>query len=76
MERIKFELTEQETIDAHKWMEEHKKVCKYSFHNGNLPATGEHYYYKIIPGGLGPSVEIGCLYCKKAHKNITDVNCW
>ena len=75
MENINFRLTENETQSAKDWMNEHKKTCSHSFQNGNLPATGEHYYYKIIPGGLGHCVSIGCLYCK-VEKDITDFDCW
>lgn len=70
-----FILTEQEEKSAKEWIEEHKKTCPYSFKNGNLPALGEHYYYKFIPGGLGNGVEIGCIYCKQ-RKDITDVSSW
>ena len=75
MENIKFELSEVETQSAIDFMNEHKKTCPYSFKNGNLPTTGEHYYYKIVPGGLGLSIEIGCVYCG-VRKNITDVSAW
>lgn len=68
-----FTLSEQEEKDAKEWIEEHKRTCPYSFKNGNLPALGEHYYYKFIPNGLGHCVEIGCIYCKQG-KNITDYN--
>ena len=76
MERVKFELTEQETKDAIEFMKEHNKVCPHNFKNDNVPVSGEHYYYKIIPGGFGLNVEIGCIYCKDAHKNITDMDNW
>ena len=72
---MKFELTEQEEKNAKEWINQHKKVCPYSFKNNNLPATGEHYYYKFIPGGLGYSVSVGCIYCNKG-KDITDVSNW
>lgn len=70
-----FDLNDEEEKEALAFMEEHKKVCPHSFANGNLPATGEHYYYKFIPGGLGASVLIGCVYCN-VEKDITDVSCW
>lgn len=76
MERLKFELDEQETQDAKDWIEEHRKVCPYSFKRGNLPATGEHFYYRITPGGLGLGIEVGCVYCKKARKDVTNVSNW
>ena len=72
---IKCELTDKECQEANNWIEKHKKKCPYSFKNGNLPATGEHYYYKFVPGGLGDAVYIGCIYCN-VEKDITDINCW
>lgn len=75
-EQITFQLTKNETKAALDFMNEHKKVCPHSFKNGNVPATGEHYYYRIVPGGLGLNVEIGCVFCKDAHKDITDVENW
>lgn len=76
MGKTVFVLTDEENKAAHDFCTEHTKVCPYSFKNGNLPTTGEHYYFKIIPGGLGNSVEIGCIYCKDAHKDITDTSAW
>ena len=75
MGNIKFELTEKETQDAKEWINEHRKICPHSFDNGNLPATGEHYYYKFIPGGLGHSVFVGCIYCDVCE-DITDIDSW
>ena len=75
METITFRLTDTETQSAKEWMNEHKKVCTHSFQNENLPATGEHYYYKIIPSGIGHCVSIGCLYCN-VEKDITDIAYW
>lgn len=76
MKTIKFELSEVESQRALDWMEEHSKVCPVSFEKGNLPAAGEHYYYRILPTGLGCCVSIGCIYCKDAHKDITDFDNW
>ena len=73
--KIIFELSEKESKDANDWMEEHSKVCPVSYKNGNMPAAGEHYYFKIIPTGLGPCTEVGCIYCK-VKKNITDYDMW
>lgn len=73
---ITFELSEQETEDAQEWMEEHLKVCSHSYAKGNMPTAGEHYYFKIIPTGLGICTTIGCLYCKDAKKDITDYGSW
>ena len=75
MENIKFELNDVETKNAHDWITEHRKTCPHSFKNNNLPATGEHFYFKIIPGGLGHTVKVGCLYCK-VEEDITDISCW
>ena len=72
----KFELNENETIEANEWIEEHSKVCPVSFAKGNLPTAGEHYYFKFIPHGLGTTCRVGCLYCKDASKDITDISNW
>ena len=74
--RINFELSDTETKAANDWMTEHSKVCPVSFAKGNLPTAGEHYYFKIIPTGLGPCTTVGCLYCKDAKKDITDYGNW
>ena len=75
-DNISFILSDVESNEARKWMKEHSEVCPCSFKNGNLPAAGEHYYYKIIPTGLGLCITIGCLYCRDAKKDITDFGSW
>ena len=70
-----FQLDEQEEAEAKAWIEEHNKTCPRSFKNRNLPATGEHYYYKFIPGGLGNSVIVGCIYCNES-KDVTNTGNW
>lgn len=72
---MKFELNENEVKEAKEWIKEHSKTCPYSFEYDNLPATGEHYYYKFVPGGLGCGVFVGCLYCN-VEKDITDISNW
>ena len=75
MENIKFELNEVETQRVHDWIDKHRKVCPHSFKRNNLPSTGEHFYFKIVPGGLGIGVCVGCLYCKVEH-DVTDIDSW
>lgn len=72
---MEFKLTDIEKEYANNWIEKHKKTCPYSFKNYNLPTTGEHYYYKFIPGGLGYHVLVGCIYCNK-EKDVTDTTYW
>ncbi len=73
---ITFELNEVETQRAHDFMKKHSEICPVSWKNGNLPAAGEHYYYRILPTGLGCCVRIGCIYCKDVYEDITDIDSW
>lgn len=72
---LTFELDEVETQRAREWMKEHSEICPVSFKNGNMPAAGEHYYFKFLPTGLGTCTTVGCIYCK-VSKDITNIDNW
>lgn len=71
-----FELDEKETAAALAFIKEHSEVCCRSYEKGNMPAAGEHFMFSFIPHGLGVSKSIKCLYCKDAHKDITNTDNW
>ena len=74
-DNIEFKLNDVESQRARDFINEHRKTCHHSFRNNNLPATGEHFYFKIVPGGLGIGVCVGCLYCK-IEQDVTDIDSW
>lgn len=74
-DRIKFELSEQETVDAEKFYEEHKDCCKKVLRKEFFSTTGGGFSYIITPTGLGDCVKIQCNSCGKIE-DITDISCW
>lgn len=71
MDKIKFELNNQETIAANKFIEEHKKCCA----GKPFSSLGMQFTYMITPGGFGSQVSIRCNKCGKVE-DITDISSW
>ena len=72
-ERLKIELTEQETKDYHAFCEEHIDCYKKHLHKPFYSSIGGQFTLTVTPTGLGNGVHVKCNACGE-DKDITDVS--